>query len=296
MPTVLSAARSPADLANVRDASMPYGFGEIFTGEGFFARDLDPKRLRMIQSIDPALRALLAPGERVEFVTWGIEYSLFEHWVMGIWAWAINRRAIVVTSDRLLLLQIDGRRRVRELKSEVRYPAIARFAKRTFGHLGLVLNDGRKLLLTGLPRRDRAGLRARIEARMQATRTEPRVASRAHLCPHCGVRVRDFPVRCRQCGRGFKSGARAGWLSLAFPGLGDLYLGHRMLGVVEILGGLAAWGLIAATSVQLYLEDPATNLAGIAVLVVVGFAFVHGMDAVVTRRIGFKGIYPDQRD
>ncbi|MCA9510674.1 MAG: hypothetical protein R3E88_06880 [Myxococcota bacterium] len=292
MPSVLAAAHSPADLANVSDASLPYGFSEIFTGEGFFARRLDRKRLKLIQSIDDALRGLLANGERVEAVTWGVEYSFVDHYFMGAWAYLVNRRAVVLTSQRIVLLQIDGRGRARELRSEVRYAAIASVVKRRLGYLVLTLNDGRKLTLTGVPRRDRGALRERLEAHVRASRTEPRVSGRSNLCPHCGVRVREFPERCRQCGRGFKSAARAGWLSLAFPGLGDLYLGHRLLGAVEIAGGVGAWLVVGLAAVQIHAEDPSSSLAATAVLATVVFAFVHGVDAVITRRMGFKGIYP----
>ncbi len=59
-------------------------------------------------------------GEGVEFVSWGIEYALLEYYFMGFWAYSLNRRAVVLTDQRILLLQIDSRRRVRELKSEVR--------------------------------------------------------------------------------------------------------------------------------------------------------------------------------
>ena len=131
MPSVLAAAHSPADLANVSDASLPYGFSEIFTGEGFFARRLDRKRLKLIQSIDDALRGLLANGERVEAVTWGVEYSFVDHYFMGAWAYLVNRRAVVLTSQRIVLLQIDGRGRARELRSEVRYAAIASVVARS---------------------------------------------------------------------------------------------------------------------------------------------------------------------
>jgi len=296
MSSVLAAASSPADLANVRDASLPYGFSEIFTGEGFFARRLDRKRLKLVQSIDSALRGILANGERVEAVTWGVEYSFVEHYFMGVWSQLVNRRAVVLTSERMLLLQIDGRSRLRALRCEIRYAAIARVERRMLGYFVLTLNDGRKVTLTSTPRRDRSALHKRLEAHVQASRTKPRVAGRANLCPHCGVRVNDFPERCRQCGRGFKSAPRAGWLSLAFPGLGDLYLGHRVLGAVEIAGGVFAWLVAGFAAFGIYSEDPSSAPAAAALLAIAVFTFVHGVDAVITRRMGFKGIYPDSTD
>ena len=128
---------------------------------------------------------------------------------------------------------------------------------------------------------------------MESKRTEAPAPGLEHLCPHCGHRVVGLPERCSKCARDFKSGARAGWLSMIWPGLGDMYLGHRALGVMEMLGAAFAWtfvvlgiGLTEAEHGRSF--DPTAAIVG-AVFV---FAFVHLPDAWITRRMGLKGIYP----
>ena len=90
----------------------------------------------------------------------------------------------------------------------------------------------------------------------------------------------------------FKSANRAGLLSLAFPGLGDLYLGHRGLAVVEMFGAASMWFVIFFGfwgSQNTGEPIPAGTLLMISL---VAFAFCHGLDALVTRHTGHKGLYP----
>jgi hypothetical protein len=110
--------------------------------------------------------------------------------------------------------------------------------------------------------------------------------------------VIGFPERCPRCAGAFKSGARAGWLSLLLPGLGDLYLGHYALGSLELAGALALWGLVVpslgAPELQPAIEGAArwiTLGVGLAAL----FLVAHVPDAWITRRTGRKGLYPAKR-
>jgi hypothetical protein len=292
MVAILESAADPADLMNIADASVPYRFDRIFSAKGFGARRLERKRLRLMKELDATLNAALGDGEKVEFVTWGVQHSLLEQFMMGVWATLFNRRAFVFTSRRLLMIQISSRRRVGDLKMQIRYPAIERLAKGGFGAIALVLRNGRKYTMTGIPRKDRKAVRALVGEKIKATRAEPPGIGVDNLCPRCTVRVMDFPARCKQCTQPFKSARRAGWLSLAFPGLGDVYLGHRWLGASEMLGGAAAWmAVVAPVAWDSFQTGGAWFVpAGAAAAV---FAFVHGTDSWITRRMGFKGLYPD---
>lgn len=301
MEAILRSVNDPSDLANVGHADQTYHFDQIFSARGFGARRLEKRRLKLMKAIDEQIRTFLLEGESVEFVSWGVEYSFVEQFFMGIWAQLLNRRAILLTNRRILLMQISSRNKVLHLKSQVRYTSIAKFAKGTLGYLGLVMRDKKALYLMGIPRKDRAQLRQRIEAHVEAVRTEHPSSGIDFLCPHCGHRVVGLPERCSQCARGFKSGAKAGWLSLAFPGLGDLYLGHRFLGALEIVGGLAAWSLLPIAAlggppegVEGAASEP-LGMAGLTVFAVLLFVFVHVPDAWITRRMGLKGIYPAGR-
>lgn len=291
MEAILNAASDPSDLLNISDASVPYRFDRIFSATGFGAKRLAKNRLKLMKEIDPQLQTLLADGEKVQFVSWGVEHSFVEQFFMGLWAHLFNRRALVFTDRRILIIQINSRRKVVDLKMQLRYQAIDSFAKRTFGYIGLVLRNQKKFNVTGTPRKDRKAIRALVSQKIAATRADPPGLGIDNLCPKCGVRVMGFPERCNQCAQAFLSANRAGWLSLIFPGLGDLYLGHRWLGISEMIGALVAWCAIVFPSVLAAFSEGGTWIvpAGVASAV---FVLVHGTDCWITRRVGFKGIYP----
>lgn len=295
MEAILRSATDPSELGHVRQAGLPYRFDQIFSARGFGARRLERRRLKLVQHVDERVRAFLAGGESVEFVTWGVEYSFLESYFMGIWARLLNRRAVILTDRRILLIQISARNKVLQLKSQIRYTAIEKPARGMLGGLGIVTRDKKRHHLMGVPRKDRKVLLERIATHVEAVRTEPPTAGRENLCPYCGQRVIGLPDRCSRCAKGFKSGAKAGWLSLLFPGLGDLYLGHRLLGLVEIAGALLGWSLVTLPFVVPGEEGAAVEggTAALVLLAIVAFVFMHGTDAWVTRRMGLKGIYPE---
>jgi hypothetical protein len=292
MQAILRSVTDPADLVRVSQPDLPYRFDQIFSAEGFGAKRLERKRLKLMKAIDEPVRAFLAEGETIEFVTWGVEYSLIEQYMMGVWAQLMNRRAVVLTNKRMLLVQISSRNKVLQLWSQIRYTAMAKLAGGSFGAVRVVLRDKKALHLTGTPRKDRKQLRDRLAAHMDAVRTEAPSPGRDHLCPHCGHKVVGLPDRCSQCARGFKSGARAGWLSLILPGLGDMYLGHKLLGAMEMLGALAAWAFFGFA---LLMGEGGAEIdpVGIGAVVTLVFCLVHLPDAWITRRMGLKGIYPE---
>lgn len=293
MEAILNSASDPSDLLNISDPRLPYRFDQIFSAEGFGAKRLAKNRLKLIKEIDPAVQAMLSEGEQVQLVSWGVEYSFAEQFFMGIWASLINRRAFVFTNRRILIIQINSRRKVLGLKTQLRFECIESFAKRTFGYLGFVLRNKKKLYITGIPRKDRKAIKEMVQSRIQAPASNAigLGAGVENLCPKCGNKVVGFPDRCNQCASAFKSARKAGLLSLAFPGVGDLYLGHRGLGRLEILGGLLSWSVIVLPLALGAWEGendwtlPAVVAAGV-------FFFVHVTDSWITRRVGFKGIYP----
>jgi len=293
MEAILSSASEPGDLLNISDSRIPYRFDQIFSAQGFGAKRLAKNRLKLMKAIDPHVQNILADGEKVEFVSWGVDYSFVEQFFMGMWSHLINRRALVFTDRRILMIQINSRRKVLDLKMQLRFQSIEKFATRTFGYIGFVLRNGKKFSITGIPRKDRKDIKAFVSKRLSETRADAPGLGIENLCPKCGNKVMGFPDRCHQCAQAFKSANKAGWLSLAFPGMGDIYLGHRLLGVTEIFGGLFAWGAVAAPFAWATLSEGGSwvAVAGVASCV---FVFVHGVDCWVTRRVGFKGVYPER--
>ena len=84
---------------------------------------------------------------------------------------------------------------------------------------------------------------------------------------------------------------------MVFPGLGDIYLGHRMLGTMEIIGAAIAWGFFGLAFLMPDGEmGGGLDFVSLGVVVTVVFCFVPLPDAWITRRMGLKGIYPASSD
>lgn len=277
---------SASHAADRRRPATPFAFETILDHSTWSARRLSKKKLRLISRIEAKVRSILSEGERVRYVTFGSGLGFWESYWLGWVAYYLNRRAILLTDRRVILLQIDSRRRPRDLVSQIRYPSIRKVKRTLLGNTCLVLGDGKRKVFAYVPRRDRQFLQKLTD--WTDASLAPDTGGWEDLCPHCFVPVDGRPARCRACGGGIKSARRAGLLSLLFPGLGDLYLGHWKFAVLEILVAAVLW-------LAIFLPDPeyAPNPLGYAAMAMFLVVFVHGPDAVATWYVGRKGLYPD---
>ncbi len=284
----LRSANRFQDLLVRRADDDPYVFASIFDNETWRARRLSIKKLKLLREIDPSLRAILAPGEKVHFVTMGNGVSFWESYFLGWVAYAINRRAIILTDHRILLLQIDRKLRPHTFRSQMRYLSIDSVTWPRFGNLRVKMRNKKTRLFSYLPRRDRVPLREFIKRKQLEFRGyRPEALDAEDLCPRCHRPVDGRPRQCPNCRAGFKSPVKAALLSLLFPGLGDLYLGHRGFAALEIVGAALAWlGVLLATM------TPTISFAGKVTAAVWVLLFVHGLDALATRHVARKGLYP----
>jgi len=288
-PRLHSASRFQ-DLLVRRAEDDPYVFATIFDNETWRSRRLSAKKLKLLREIDSTLRAMLEPGEKVHFVTIGNGVSFWESYLLGWVAYAINRRAIILTDHRILLLQIDRKLRPHTFRSQLRYLAIDSLTWPLLGGVRLRMRSKKTRLYSYMPRRDRGRMRDFIKRkkiefrgyRAEATDLE-------NVCPHCHQPVEGHPRQCPGCHAGFKSRVKASLLSFLFPGLGDLYLGHKLFGGVEIAAAALTWlwFLLVAVNGAIALEAKIVSAASLLV-------FMHGLDALVTRHVASKGLYPMQ--
>lgn len=265
----------------------PYDFQRLFRADGFWARRASQKRFRLLKRIDESLRALLWPAERVVFMTSGVLYSFWESYFFGLPMYYLNRRALVLTDMRLILLQIDRRRRPRELRSHILLRAIKSLKRTILGNTGLRLNSGKKFTIAYIPRADRRALVDTFKNAQSSPARETSAEGLEHLCPYCYVPVEGRPLQCPKCNGSYKSAKKAGLLSLLFPGLGDIYLGHLRFAILEVAVALLIW-------IAVLIPDPEAP-ATVAERVVLGLfvvAIVHGIDAVSTWHVARKGHYP----
>lgn len=149
--TSIATARSFQDLLAPDAAPAPYEYATLFTAKGWFDRRRAKRRFQLLKKLDPKLRAVLKPDERVFFVTAGTTVSLAEHFFVGWAAHYLNRRALVFTTERVLLVQINSRKRPKELLSQLRYDQIATVKSTWNGICEVKLQRGLKLKFQGVP-------------------------------------------------------------------------------------------------------------------------------------------------
>jgi hypothetical protein len=281
------------ELLTRQDSQLPYDFSSLFPDGGYWTRRASQRKLAFLKKVDEAIRAMLRPDERVMYLTQAVAYSFWESYFGGLPMYYLNRRAIVLTTERVILMQIDSRRRPRALRSEVALGAIEGFRRTALGNMALRLASGTRQVFVHMPRRDRKNLVAQtMAARAKAGAAAERRL--VHLCPHCYRVVDGFPSDCPSCKRALKSWRTAGRLSLLFPGLGNIYLGQPRFAVLEVLVAGLFWLSILLAIV---FPDPRAPMrAGeLATSAFLGFLIFHGGDALATFHIAKKGHYPAVR-
>lgn len=296
MTTLATATRYEELLAPDLEPAI-YDFPTLFQAEGWLARRRAKRRFELLKVLDPKLRSILKPEERVFYATCGSAVTLAEQFFVGWAAYYLNRRALVFTTERLLLVQINSRNQPLELVSQIPYSEIATVKSTWNGICQVKLQGGRKFNFQSVPRAERKFLHRFLVDVVQPLSPSPdsQPGRIEHLCPCCFTVVPGLPAACPSCGSGFKSARKAAFLSLLFPGLGDLYLGHRGFAAIELLGATFLWAIALVIPVLNGATiDPDTGAAlpldavfwiSTAVLL----AFVHGMDALLTHHFAKKG-------
>lgn len=285
MHPTLARSQRFEDLLGLAQNDTPYSFDTIFRNDGFMARRLSKKKYRLLKRIDPRLRAILEPDERVRFLTVGAGLSFVESYFMGMFGHLLNYRALVLTDRRMLLVQIDWRERPKQLLEQIRWRTVDGIKRSIFGNLAVTLRDGTKRVFQGVPRADRKMLHELGDK--MSDLMEPDIAGLETMCTHCFGVVDGHPERCATCGGAFKSARTAMVRSLLWPGLGDFYLGHWKFAIWESLVVAYVWANVAYLAL-----DPMMTPGVLAVIVGFVWLFVHVPDAILTRYIARKGLYP----
>ncbi len=240
--TTLQTARKYEELLAGDVEAAPYDYPMLFKAQGFWARQRSKKRFKLLKAVDPKLRRILLPGEKVYFITTGTTISLGERFFVGWFAYYLNMHALAFTSTRVILLQINSRKRVRELVSQMPYATIASIRSTWNGMCRVKMLNRTTYNFQHVPRADRKLLAKFLLGIVQGTNAPfQRDRGIEHLCPHCFTSVPGYPAECPSCHVPFKSATKAGLRSLIFPGLGDWYLGHRLFAVLEMLGASFLW-------------------------------------------------------
>ena len=224
-----------------------------------------------------------------------MRYHVFEHMFGGAAVVQYhNMTALALTDRRLLLLQLDRRGKVGDIKNEVPLEAIRGVKPGGLGGFGIRLADGTKIAFTSIPGADRK----RLAALLPST-SGPKAAAQS-LVPLCPACLQPVPgpvgatLTCPReaCRIPFREPRKAARLSALVPGLGDLYLRHHFFGSLEFLGSMAMLGLgIAIPMLALAEGDPGGMIGAAAI-----FAFLVVVPRIVdwrlTLHMGRKGLVP----
>lgn len=276
----------------LQEAETLLGASDIFCGDDIFfptRKRTTRLRIKSLKAILPTLKSALHPGEQVHFIS--VQGFTFYWWEQlfgaGAWAPVLNSTTVVLTDSRLLVFNVKHRSRIpKDMKNAIPLSEMISI-RRVMGLLIFRLQDSRKLRLGGLRLADAKALRLRLQPHLSPTQqvSEGMVSSRSiqPLCPSCCRPINNVDaLQCPSCRIEFHSGQTAALRSLLLAGLGDIYLKHKVLGVLELLVGVLVWlNLFSA------LTSRETDEITVAVVFLV---LVNGIDYFVTKGMASKGI------
>ncbi len=278
----LEEARNYQDLLD-RGEDERFVFPHLFRTETMGDRALSRKRFGWLKVHAKDVVGRLRPEERVYFLTRGVVITLLDFLTMGWLAYLLNRRLFVFTTQRILILFLNASGVTRAV-AQVDYGALRRFRRGFLGGCQFFLESGCKISASGIPRRDQKV----IEKIGQDLGGEKAPVPRENpgltfLCHSCSAFLPRKVRECGSCGQRYKSRARAGLLSFAFPGLGDLYLRHPILGGFELFVATVMWiGLLAPD------PDIPFGFGELFAFAIFIWLFMHGLDALHTLHMGSK--------
>jgi hypothetical protein len=163
------------------------------------------------------------------------------------------------------------------------YEAVHKVSRGLFrSSLRLKRQTGGWRIFNALKRASSAEMQEMIQSRLSADKDLKGAApALENLCPACFEAAPSGAEACPACQAAFKGVGKAALRSLLLPGWGDMYLGHRVLGALELLGSLFVWLLV----LSMVLDGGSENLVVAGVILV----FYNGVDALLTRHMARKG-------
>lgn len=242
-------------------------------------------KVKVLKAVADILEKILRDGEKVMRIGKGTAYYPAELLLGNGWlTMYYNYYAIVCTNQRLLLVNIDHRiRRPTHYLFQICYEEIKNVKRgllsrslvlyrmkgkrRIFVYVkGYIVNEIRQFIM------DKKGA-------IQAAEHPPEPLE--NLCPSCFVPLGKGLINCPQCRVHYKKPKKAFFRSLLLPGLGDMYLGHIFLGVLELLVAVFVWVVV----ISLLLSGEEGALFTALFLLV----FYNVLDALLAYHMGKKG-------
>lgn len=221
---------------------------EIFftgTGELYSAR-LNHLLVKLLVATAPlSSEKILNKDEQVYRIASGIAYFPSEiPYANGLLTWPMNYYALICTNYRLIFINLDCRlSRPNRYVFQIPYDNITGVSRGLYGSsLITITKAGQTWDFTTVNRRLATSMERFIREKsgsFNAVGTE--TIEPSQLCPACYRPVPKKTDSCSQCLTHYKSVVIAQKKSLLLPGLGNIYLSNRYLGMIEILGYMFTW-------------------------------------------------------
>jgi predicted Zn finger-like uncharacterized protein len=257
------------------------------------------KRRRKCKGVAEILRVayelldkILEEGEMVKKVGWGTAYYFFEIFFgNGLLTLLYNRYCIFATNRRLLFINVNYRMKRRaHYLFQLPFPYIKRIRRGVLGgNLTFYKSDGKRRHFVGMKPFLSKELYYFVKEKTETDSTRGKGSVTAeNLCPVCFSPLPNGLVRCTHCWAAFKRPRKASLRSLMLPGLGDFYLGHRLLGALEMTGSMLVWLVVVFSFLS---GVPAHMMvAGVILL------WVNGCDALLTHHMANKGYMLEKKN
>ena len=260
---------------------------EIFTPskKGSYKTKSNKLNLKILKAIHGTLDRMLQSDEQVIQLGKAMAYYPAEIiFGNGYLTMMYNYYAVVATNQRLLFINVNSKiSKPTHYYFQIPYGGIKKVTTGLFGtSLILSRQKGKRRIFTGMKRYMAKAFQQLIRDRQPLAKDAKSVKAIAEdLCPSCFIPLAKNLLKCPKCKNSFKKPATAFLRSLLLPGLGDIYLGHRLLGSLELLGSVVVWGIVIFSVLQ---GDQASLIIALVIL-----AIYNGFDGLLTRHMARKG-------
>jgi hypothetical protein len=273
------------DLRNLDLAKFDLEAIFIPTKKGTYKTGKNKFKARILKSVLEKANKILTADEKIFRIAKGTAYYPAELLIgNGYLTMLYNQYAILCTNKRLLFINIDSRvTRATHYVFQIVYEEIKSIKKGLLlGHLIINRRRGKRRVYNAVKRYLLNDIKEFVEKAVagideKATPQPPL----EKLCPACFIPLEENLTQCPKCSAQFKKPKTAFLKSLMLPGWGDIYLGHRLLGVFELMGSALVWLIV----ISLLLSGAGEDLVVAAAV----FLFYNLLDGLLTYHMAGKG-------
>ena len=283
----IKSINEPEELLAQGDEQSHYAFNNFIKIERWRDRYRSKKKLKLLKVVDPVISQLLDSDEQVYYLTKGLKITNIDWFFIGWTAHYYNLFCFVFTTKRVLLFHLNRGKTLGSYVCEINYENLMNVS--SFRRLKVKFRNGKSLTFGKVPAHDRKFIVEFIKSVLPEEGSKDKaLPDIKNLCPSCYTHVVDYPANCSSCNVKFKSPTKAAFLSFIMPGLGDLYLGSRFLGTIELLFMLFIW----SSCIRGAIEEAALggDLVAILTPLIATLMFIHTIDALKSSYIARKGI------